>query len=94
MSGDDVVPKYQNEPEKFISARTVFATVKAIVASGKEAEFLQLCEEQGRGVVIRKDDNNFLKDYLAAAIRDQKAEFDELDVLAPFTNVVKSFPEC
>lgn len=50
---------------KFIDAQTVFETVDQIRATGKEEAFFAACREKRRGMVVSREDANFIKAFLA-----------------------------
>jgi hypothetical protein len=55
---------YKGTESLKVSAETVFATVKSIVESGEEAEFLRVCKEQGAAVTVAPEFINLVKTYL------------------------------
>jgi hypothetical protein len=63
MADDDIKPNRAIEPLP-ISIGTIFDTVKTIVDSGHENDFLAECDKRSFAIVVNQEIINFVKEYL------------------------------
>ena len=83
---------------KFLSARAVFEIVEEVRRTGLSEEFLKQCDERQSGVVISKEDANFVKKFLADYANEprdgEQGSDEDRELLAMIVRTAGSRPRC